>query len=211
MTFCGLDLDTWSQILSIVQNIVLSLTGIITVVIASKGLNAWRKELKGKYSHDTAKNVLRALYRLRNSFSIVRNAFIFSSEYPAEWIDSDNRLKSENEIEGTTFVYNNRMKFVEDALREFQEQAIDAEVNWGMDFQMATKPLMKCIGKLKWAIFTLLETKRYPNDEFRMKRSAKADEGSVLYYIGENSELDAFTGEINLAVSQIENLVKKKL
>lgn len=200
MTFVGIDIDLWSKILSIVQNIVLTLTGIITVIIASKGLNAWRKELKGKYSHDTAKNVLRALYRLRNSFSIVRNAFIFSSEYPAEWIDSDNRLKSEYEFDGTKYVYNNRMKFVEDALREFQKQAIDAEVNWGSDFQNATKLLMECIRKLKWAIFTLLETYRFPNDETRLTRSFKADEGSVLYYIGENSELDTFTGEINLAV-----------
>ena len=70
---------------------------------------------------------------------------------------------------------------------------------------------MDCIGKMKWAIFTLIETKRFPKDETRMKRLAKADADSVLYYIGENSEIDKFTVEINHAVSTIEELIKKHL
>lgn len=102
---------------TVVQNVVLSLSGIAAAIIAYLGLTTWRKELKGKSEYAKAKKVLKAVYKVRRAFRHVRHPAIFQYEYPEEMMDTWGHLAKEHDYEGTAHVYENRWKFLAEAFR----------------------------------------------------------------------------------------------
>jgi hypothetical protein len=186
---------------------IVSISAVIGVFIAVSGLRTWRKELKGKSEYQKAKDVLKAVYRVRNGFMIVRSPGIYAYEYPKEMLNDSGYLKSECEYEGTLHVYQTRMKFLEDAFRDLEDQTLEAQVEWGKEFQNVIIPLRKCRGELVIAIQDFLESKKVG----RMHESTseeRKDRRSKLYYVGENFELDSFTPEINTAIESFEKKLR---
>src|SRR5436190_17833583 len=84
-----------SEYTKIGQNVILALCAIATVLIAFFGLKTWRKELKGKSEYIKAKEVLKAVYKVRTAFMHVRNPSVYSHEYPEEMRSEQGYLKGE--------------------------------------------------------------------------------------------------------------------
>jgi len=193
---------------AIVQNVVLTVCGIATVVIAVIGLSAWRRQLKGTSAYARAKDLLKAVYRVRRAFAHVRHPAIYQHEYPAGSTDSLGRLKPECEYEGTAFVYNNRLQVLETALRELDEQNLEAEVEWGSEFQDTMAPIRKCVADVQWAIYTMLEDKKGLPVEDEESMENRTERRSILYALGEDSTHNRFTREINAAVAVFEDKLR---
>ncbi len=199
-----------SEITSIVQNVVLTLSAVATVIIAYKGLSAWRKELKGKSEYTIAREVLKAVYKVYNAFLYVRNPAIFIYEYPEDMQTPSGHLKNEKVYEGTTFVYDNRWNFLTKAFHELEEKNLDAQVEWGSEFQKVIDPLRSCMADLQAVIHVFLYTKKDPNYHPEQTTEKFMEDRSTLYYENENSKFDIkLTNAIKLFEKQLRPYIKK--
>jgi hypothetical protein len=198
---------------AIAQNVVLALSGAAAAIIAYMGLTIWRKELKGKSEYAKAKEVLKAVYKVRSAFNHVRNPAIYQYEYPEEMRDHDGHLKQEHYYEGTLHVYENRWKHLSEAFQELEERNLDAQVEWGPEFQDVIIPLRGCKAELQIAIENMLEGKKNPHERRELSREERQEESSILYHIGKNSRHDKFTPKIDEAIKEFEKrlrpLIKK--
>jgi hypothetical protein len=140
---------------------------------------------------------------------IVRAPAILTYEYPKEMLDDiTGQLKKEFSYGGTEHVYKERWKFMAEAFQELENQTLDAQVEWGAEFQDTIIPLRICRGELMLAIQDLLRAMKEPYEHRVVPRQQKAEERSILYYIGEKSENDKFTSEINAAIQQFESKLR---
>jgi hypothetical protein len=190
------------------QSMILALCAIATVSIAFVGLKAWRKELKGKSEYSRAKDLLKAVFKVRNAFLHVRHPAVYSYEYPREMRDDHGHLKQEKDYEGHAHVYGERWKPFDEAFKELEEQTLEAQVEWGTEFREIIVPLRKCRAELLIAVQDFLEQKKLPHQRERRPRNDAEGKRSVLYYVGEDSEYDGFTKEINAAVTLFENKLR---
>jgi hypothetical protein len=193
---------------TIVKDVLLGLSAVSAAVFAYLGLDAWRKELKGKAEYELAKNVLKSAYRVRESFKHVRHPAIFQYEYPPDMTDHIGHLKPEHDYEGTAHVYETRWKKMDEAFRELEEHHLAAQVEWGAEFQDVIKKLRSCRADLLVTIQQFLERKKNPHGASRSTAEERAEERSVLYHLGSDSKHDKFTPEIDAAVDEFEKWLR---
>jgi hypothetical protein len=196
------------EIITIIKDIIITLAAILASILGVIGLNTWRRELKGKSQYLKAKEILNAVYKVREAFKYVRNPAIFSSEYPKELLDKFGSLKKEFRFEGNVQVYESRFKVLQEAFIKLEELNIDAQVEWGSEFQYVIDPLRKCRAELLITIQDFLASKKENYDDRYKNALTKAEERSILYFIGPNSEHDKFTPEIDNAVLEFEKILR---
>lgn len=68
-----MDIDTVQKYITLIKDIITGLSAFTAAVIAIMGLQAWKKQLKGKTEYELAQRLLRATYKVREAFSWVRN------------------------------------------------------------------------------------------------------------------------------------------
>ncbi|MGB2965535.1 MAG: hypothetical protein WBB69_16290 [Anaerolineales bacterium] len=150
------------EIITAIKDIIVVLSAISATIIAFIGLTTWRKELKGKSEYQLAKEVLKSVYKVRDAFKHVRHPAIFQYEYPEEMQNHFDQLKSEYEYEGTLQVYEKRWEVMTETFRELEEHHLDAQVEWGSEFQDVIINLRTCKSDLQIAIMNLLDHKKNP-------------------------------------------------
>jgi hypothetical protein len=193
---------------AVTKDIVIAISAATAAVIAFKGLGTWQKELKGKSEYQLAKDVLRSVYKVREAFKIIRNPMIMSYEYPEEMRSHTGHLNEENRHEGTLHVYEERWKPMTDAFKELEDKNLEALVEWGSKYQDTIVPLRKCRAELLMATQDMLARYKNPHNDTWKNREEKAQEKSVLYHMGENSEFDKFTPDINAAIELFEQWLR---
>ena len=186
------------------KDILLGLSAVSAAVFAYLGLIAWRKELKGKSEYQLAKDVLKSVYRVREAFKHVRNPVIYQYEYPEEMRDHHGHLQREQDYEGTAHVYEKRWEVMAKAFGDLEEHHLDAQVEWGAEFQNKIVKLRSCRVELMIAIQQVLERKKNPREAALSSAEEKAEERSVLYHLGSGLKHDKFTPEIEEAVNEFE-------
>lgn len=192
---------------TVIQNVVLALCGIATVVIAYSGLTTWRKELKGKSEYAKAKEVLKAVYKVRRGFMIVRSPAIFLYEYPEHMVAEYGGLKSEFKYEGFAHVYETRWKVLSEAFQELEDQTLDAQVEWGSAFEEVIAPLRTCRIELQIAVQELLSARKDPIERQRLTPEQRTEQDRIIYNTGKDSA-NKFTGKINDAIRHFEEKLR---
>jgi len=190
------------------KDIVVALAAAAAAVFAYLGLSAWRKELKGKSEYQLAKDVLKSVYKVREAFKHVRNPVIYQYEYPENMRDHHGHLKREHNFEGTAHVYEERWKKMAEAFGELEEHHLAAQVEWGPEFQEVIVKLRSCRIELLVAIQQMLERKKNPHEAAGMKAHERAEERSVLYHLGGDSEHDKFTPQVEEAIDAFEKWLR---
>lgn len=186
-----------------------SITAIVAAGLAFYGLRTWRLQLKGTAEYTLAKDVLKAVYRVREAFKHVRNPAIYSYEYPEAMRSPSGHLKSEFNVEGTAHVYEERFKMLNDAFRTLEDRTLDSQVEWGADYADVIVPLRKCRAELLVTLQSHVDSLKPSYQQLRESAEQIKRANSVMYYLGEKRhDLDSFTPEINAAVSQFEQLLR---
>jgi hypothetical protein len=181
---------------------------IVIAGAAIYGVNKWWTQLKGKAEYELAKEVLKAVYRVREAFKYVRQPFTWSFEYPENMRDPSGHLKREFEYEGTKHVYQNRWKLLQDAFEKLGEKHLEAQVEFGSQYHEVIVPLFRCYTKLEAAIADLLESRK-PGRAYSESSDELAERQSTLYYLGETpNKHDKFTPEINAAIKKFEDWLR---
>ena len=117
------------------KDIVVGISAASAAYLAYLGLNTWQRELKGKSEYTLAKNTLHAVYKVREAFKHVRHPAIYQYEYPTEMTTNTGHLAQENNYEGTSHVYKERWKKIDDAFKELEDIYLEALVEWGSEHQ----------------------------------------------------------------------------
>ena len=202
------DIGQWTSVL---RDVLLGAAAAATATFAYLGLSSWRKELKGKSEYQLAKDVLKAIYKVREAFKIVRNPAVYSYEYPDDMINPHGHLKREYEYEGVAHVYQKRWEKMAEAFQEIEDLHLDAQVEWGPEYQDVIRKLRRCRVDLQIAIQTMLERKKDPRVGEATGTDESAEERSVLYNMGEASKHDKFTPEIAEAIDEFEKWLRPKI
>jgi len=190
------------------KDILVGLSAVAAAIFAFLGLHAWRKELKGRSEYQLAKDVLKSVYKVREAFKHVRHMAIYQYEYPEQMRDHNGHLKREHDYEGTAHVYQKRWEKMDEAFKELEEHHLAAQVEWGSEFQDKIVKLRRCRAELLVAIQQLLERKKNPVRTEMIRSEQAAEERSVLYHIGGDSEYDKFTPQIDDAVNEFDKWLR---
>ncbi len=192
--------------LGAIKDVVLTGSAIATVIVASLGLNTWRRQLKGKSEYQLAKEVLMSVYRVKEAFIFVRNPVTSPDEYHEKMINPDGSLKNEYKDKGLSIVFSKRFKKFEEAVTKLKEKHLEAQVEWGAESQDIINPLYKCRVELYHAVNMMLLRKKDPG-EFSLTAKEKREERATVYYSGANPD-DQLTPQINKAIKGFEEWLR---
>lgn len=192
----------------LIKDLILSLAAIVTSSIAVYGVFKWKKELEAKAHFEAAKNLLSAVYSVRNSFEVVRSGWIDSSEFPEGYIE--NKLDKKDpkiEMEGMWFVYENRLKPLTEAMNNLDVALLEGEVLWGGEIKEQGRKLNSSYNRLVRSI------KDYIGAEYR-NRTIDMDEDTRSFRKDVSSSIDSedeLSRQIESSVAFFENLLRSYL
>lgn len=193
-------METLANILPILRDVATTIAASVAAYVGIVGLNAWRKQLKGKTDYDLARQYLKAVYRIRNEINkYVRNPLIPIFEMKAarkeEGLESEDLRGMDNET--NRLVYARRWRRVMNATEELDAVLLEAEAVWGRAVVEAQKDYDGCIRELYATLMTFLDGRTRQN----------VDEDDIIYATSQSK----FTQKMETAISKIEEYLKTHL
>jgi hypothetical protein len=145
---------------------------VTTAIVAYRGLQKWREELRGKADFDVARGLVRATFKLRDEIQSCRVPLIRAAEFPKGYqTPPANHLTNWRvEAEALAYIYKNRWQSVSTALQEFDAQALEAEALWGADIRDSAQVLRMCAMTLFVSIESIIEDKADGGAHFERDR-----------------------------------------
>lgn len=192
--------ENLSQAIPIMRDIATTIAAGVAAYVGLAGLNAWKKQLKGKADYELARQYLKAVYKIRNEINkYVRNPFIPIYEMKAarkeEGLESEDLNGMDNET--NRLVYARRWRRVMSATEELDAVLLEAEAVWGHSAVEAQKDFDECIRELHSTLMTFLDG--------RSQRRVDVDD---IIYATSQSE---FTKKIDASIAKVEEYLKKHL
>lgn len=197
-------MQTWQAYISIAKDISTVVAALTAAIVAVLGLQAWKKQLKGKVEYELARRVLRAAFDVRGAIRFVRNPVQMGGEIERAvkeaGVDIDSK-GAEFRAKSQAAVYQGRWKKVNEAMSELDIELTEAEVSWGPEIQNRAKPLRECIGKLVSKIWLYIDNLEQPRDQ--SDSNERKEIRQVIYLQSEDPDKDTFASEVNRAVDNI--------
>lgn len=194
--------------LSDFKEIVISLAAAVTAYSAYRGVATWKHELHGKAHFETARNLIRSTYKLRDEILICRSPLISANEFPENYspLSNDNTCNSKGDA--YLFVYKNRWEPVSVAVQQFQTNSLEAEVLLNKSIKGQTDKLLEAVKKLNLAIDAIIRNEYSSNRDFADLGFAQKTRATAYATSIDDDEL---TKDINNAINSIETSVKNYL
>ena len=123
------------------KEVVVTIAAATGAFVAYKGLTKWKKELKGRSNHETAKLILTSTFNVRKAVHIVRNNWISLDEYPTSQNVSD--------ADKYTHMFKQRWEILDSAIHELEYAKIQGfEICYleTLSFMTTAQKLYKRIG-----------------------------------------------------------------
>lgn len=192
---------------SSLAEIITAWAAFIAAGTAAIGVNTWRAELKGKAEFEIARNLMRSVYKARESIAHIRSPFIMAMEFPEEYRSAQPRPTREQAQSGYAFVYQKRWDRLTPTIEELGVLSLEAEVLLGKEVSDAVAQFRRCIVRLNVSLQDFIEEKgeptRSPDREYSKKIRADVCDAKE-----DDNEL---TQEINRTISALESLMVKHL
>lgn len=175
-------------------------------IVAIKGLNSWRRQLRGKTEYEAAVGLLRAVYKVRDAIALVRVAFMDSGELAHALRIEGVRQSGEAAPDAIALAYSVRWNAVREAMSALQIAALEAEVHWRIQPRDLLVPLFKCVSELNWAVGYHLRAKAGHFMESTNELDSAAH--AVVYSLGED---DPFSLKVREAVKPAETFARARI
>ena len=147
---------------SIGKDVVVPAAAGFTAFVAWRGLSKWRSETKGRARFETARDLIRSTYDLRDDLAEARVPMITVGEYPDDYDSST----AQGRGDGLAHVYQNRWKRVQTAWDSFRDKAAEAEVLFGGEIRELTSKLDNCAVKVRAAMNALISNEHREGRDF---------------------------------------------
>lgn len=193
-------IENLSQVMPIMRDIATTIAAGVATYVGLAGLNAWKKQLKGRADYELARQYLRAVYRIRNEMNkYVRNPSIPVYEMKAarkeEGLESEDLSDEDNET--NRLVYARRWRKVMNATEELDTALLEAEAVWGHTAVEVQKDFDGCIRELHLTLMAFLDG--------RLKQDVDIDD--VIYATSRSK----FTKKIDASITKVEEYLRKHL
>jgi hypothetical protein len=182
-----------THLLSDIQAIVLTATGVAGVIIAGLGLKTWRQQLHGTADFETGRAILRGLYNVRDA---IHNA----------------RRPGQTEVEGdpqpgddpTVVAYETRWNFVQSARSDLAVALLEGEVSWGDELKVLETELSQHITKLYLAIKHYIASRTNTNAQDLFDRQR---DGALIW----GNDDDEYYQKLDEIIRSFEQVLKPHL
>lgn len=175
----------------VIQEVILTLTPVVAIIIALAGLNTWRRSLKGSYDFELSRRLLLSIYKSRDALRAARNSFLQIGE--AEKHRSDWEASA----------YERRWATVVEAMTELRAAILESEVSWGEDFKKETKGLHVLMVRLSMSIRHYLASM----DKSPGSRLFNDNDEKVLW----GDDDDEYDLELSEVIRKFEQKIKPKI
>ena len=190
-----------AEITSAVADLVTAVATLGAVGVAGFGLQAWKKELKGRAEFDTARVLAKDTYALREALSSYRVPGYSAAEFPGGDMDS---------ADGWAAMFRDRFRPLGEALAKFDSSALEAEALWGPSSRERASRLRRCVIAVFIATESFVEDKRTRGENF--KSAPEFGQRTRAEVAGtRDSDTNAMSAEIRAAVKEIEDFLKPHL
>lgn len=128
-------------------SIVSTLAILFGAFLAYRGVDSWRRQLRGSTEYQLGLKILQSVYKIRNEIESTRNRYSLSSE-------CDGRSKKENEdaressLRDQEYVYTQRLKTLIAKERELYNVEFETAAAFGPKINDKLEPLHKCVRSL---------------------------------------------------------------
>jgi len=168
--------------------------GVAALVIAYKGLQTWRVQLKSTADTDLARRILIALYKIQREIAHIRRP-LRETSLP----EGASHFDKEAVNKAFTDQYMKEWSNLQGELVQLQVACIEAQAVWDKDFPRKLIPLNQTIAELQQHISEHIQSKNDPHHEPYLDRT---ETWKVLYGLGDAS--DTFARKVEDAIILVD-------
>ncbi|NKC10748.1 MAG: hypothetical protein GKR94_00640 [Gammaproteobacteria bacterium] len=171
--------------------------------------NKWKRELQGKVYLETSKQLLTALYGVRNNFEIVRSGWRDVSEFPEDYIKNKKASSRDPEIEADAlwYLYKNRLSPLTEAMNSLDVCLLEAEALWGEEVREQGRKINGCYNRLVRSIKEVVAME-YRGGGVGESNATKGYKDDV---IASRESSDELSNQLTEAINYFESITRKHL
>jgi hypothetical protein len=202
--------DCATDIYTIFKDTIVVASAIGAVCVAASGLKTWKAQLKGTVEYDLTRRLLRATYKLRDAFAVVRNPIMWANEFVPPPPDFKGDAEEER-FYGMAAAYEKRWDHVVKARRELDAELLEAEVIWDSGVNERFHRVLQLQQELLVNLNAHLRSQNPRNSPATRQSTHEAfrNRREVLYADG--SPEDEFAKDLALALKAVEDHLKPHL
>lgn len=201
------------EFLVFIKDFIVAMAAIFGTFIAKKGLDTWRRQLKGQSEYELSRRILVTLFKYRDAINSVRNPLFYGFEisYPTE---SESKSMTPDEIDfyGVSKAYQARWDKVYDEKKILYVDLLESEAIWGGRLKDIFKNIYDLENELRLT-FTLYLNSINPKTEIKDKElysSYLKSSKNIMYEFPGNNH-DEFKKNMTSAIDTVEVYLKPKL
>ena len=201
--------------LSIIRDFLSVISSLLVFVIAYKGLQTWKKQLKGNTEYELARRLLKAVYKVRDSIKqyrfVIANSGEISQALKEAGVEKEEFSTPEYHAKSQEALYQLRWKKIASSWEELQLEAFEAEVIWGQVIKDKIGCLNSVIGSLQSYTSMYVRDLRKPvhlspNEELYKKIQEALFDADI-----NPDQKNKFTEKIDASISDIEEIIRPHL
>lgn len=198
------------EIITAIKDLSLTVAGVVTAVVAIRGLRNWNRELKGKAAFEVARGLAKATYRLRDEIRMCRSPLLTAREFPEGYGELSRNKTPENEAQAYAHIFTNRWNSVFASLQEFDTQTLEAEALWNNSIREKTDALRKLVRKLNVAIEAFIANERSGGKDFSSDKEFGRDIRSTVFASPTDAD-NKLSASIESSISFIQDELRPHL
>lgn len=172
------------------------------------GVDVWRRELRGKAHFETARALMRSIYRVRELVSMVRSPMVMGHEFPEDYRKELPNPSLKAKGEGFAFVYQKRWELLAPALEELGVNCLEAKVVLGREVFEETEKFRRCISRLRISLEDYVQEMASPPGGAADNEYGRHVRLDVWEF---NDKVNPLTIDFKASVSELERLVEVHL
>jgi hypothetical protein len=202
-----------SETLNVIQAVAVSAGAALTAFFAWRGVDTWRRQLKGRAEYEAARAALRSAYRVRDALSIVRSPFMTSGEQAAAGAEVDPQLSeldpssSETQARRQAAGYQVRWRAVASALSDLDVARVEAEALWGASAADCFAELRGCASELNASLTMYLRREAQP----RWHASSDDFDEKLFRTVFAGGDGDIYSARVQRSLESVEAYFRPRL
>jgi hypothetical protein len=113
-----------AEVISSIADVATGLASIVAVIIATIGLRTWQHEMRGRVNYDLARRILKATYKIRDTFERARQPIDLVLLHYME-------SSTDEKLSHFTEAFERDFGIFQESIRELNIEIEEAEVVWG--------------------------------------------------------------------------------
>ncbi len=202
-----------SETLDVVQTVAVSAGAALTAFFAWRGIDTWRRQLKGRAEYEAARAALRCAYRVRDALSMVRSPLMTAGEEAAACAEVDpagaelDPSTSHAQARRQAAAYQVRWRAVASALSDLDVARVEAEALWGSSAAECFSDLRGCAAELNASLTMYLRREAQP---WRQTSSDDFDE-KLFRTVFAGGAGDPYSAKVQQSLESVEAYFRPKL